>query len=180
MLLTEKILITLVDYIAQTKKWASEFVVHYNLCPFAKGPLENDDIFWTVANSVESLDELIDGFIVSDFTSSFLIFPFLSSFRDFLEVADFTEHLVEVLGYEDDIKLVLFHPQNQYAETEVDDEVNFANRSPYASIQMLRNIDLEKLNMTEEWKADILEENAKCLRDIGSDKLREIFDGFRK
>jgi hypothetical protein len=180
MLLTEKTLTTLVDYIEHTKRWASEFVVNYNLCPFAKGPLENDEISWTVAQSVEVIDELIDGFILSQFTSTFIIFPFLTSFADFLEVADFTEHLVEVLGYEDDIKLVLFHPQNQYAETEVNDEVNFANKSPYATIQMLRNSDLEKLNMTEERKNEILDRNAKNLKEIGSEKLREIFDGFTK
>jgi hypothetical protein len=177
---TEKTLTTLVDHIAVTKKWAFEFVVKQNLCPFAKEPLEQNRITWEVVNTVEKIDGIIDRFISSEFMSQFIIFPFLTSFNDFLDVADFTEHLVDVLGYKEDVKLVLFHPSNQYAETEVDDPINYANRAPFATIQLLRNEDLEQLNMTEEWKSQILERNANNLKELGTEKLREIFDGFRK
>jgi len=168
------------DHIEITRRWAEEFVVGLDLCPFAKKPLKEDRIDWMVVNDVQLLDKIIDGFIASEYTSTFVILPFLDEFESFLDVLAFCEHLNEVLGYSEDIKFVSFHPKNQYEGTKIDNEINYANRAPFATIQLLRSQDLDELKMTAEWKQEILDKNEATMKEQGSEKLRKIFDEYRK
>lgn len=168
------------DYIAISKKWAREFVVDMKLCPFAKKPLDEGKIDWQIIDSVAELDKIIDGFLLSELRSTFVILPFLEDFESFLDVLGFAEHLREVLGYAEDIKFVPFHPKNRYEGGGLEDEINYANRAPFPTIQLLRSQDLSDLKMTESWKADILDANEGKMKTLGREKLRQIFNEFRK
>src|SRR5690606_35647252 len=70
--------------------------------------------------------------------TTILIHPYV--LNDFLAYNDFlqqAEAATEELGLQAEILIASFHPQYQFADTQVDDIENYTNRSPYPILHLL-------------------------------------------
>lgn len=176
----------MVDYIAPTKRWVSEFVIKNHICPFARKPFEEERIEWLVLEiSEQFLSELkkeIGDFVMTEkkTDTKFLIIPELLTFDATVEIFYLMQELATELDLETDVEFVSFHPESKYGDTREEEAVNFANRSPFPMIQLLRKSDLEALELTDDDKADILDRNKTFLDSTGYDKLLEGLNEFRK
>jgi len=134
---------------------------------------------WKVLQEVELVIKIMEKFLVTKAKTTMIIVPTLDEFTTFLDFYYLCNDIVKQLGLTDDIELVTFHPEHQYEGTSFSDSVNFANRSPYPIVQLLRKSDLEEVGMTQEWKSRILEANEETLFHVGYEKLNQMLDEYR-
>ncbi|MES1159286.1 MAG: DUF1415 domain-containing protein [Bacteroidota bacterium] len=138
--------------IAQTKKWIIDVVVGLNFCPFAARVIKMDSIHYQVSMTTDRrtagqaflqeckrLDEnkAID--------TSFLIFPNgFPLFDKYLDLVYLAGELLKNNSYEGIYQAASFHPLYRFAHSAVDDPANYANRSPYPMLHLLREELVEK------------------------------------
>lgn len=173
------------DYINKTQKWVQEFVINNNLCPFAKRPFDENKIVWKALEISQDFDQKLNVELAQflneekPFDTKFLIIPFLANFDDFVEVFYLIEDLAIDANIDHELEFVSFHPQSQYGDSDPDDAINFANRSPFPMIQLLRKQDLDALQLNEERKSEILNHNKRFLEGKGSVELTEELNGYK-
>jgi uncharacterized protein len=165
------------DYILDTKTWLERAVIGLNLCPFAKAVHVKGQIRYVVseANTVEALVEnlllelnhLADA-NADEVDTTLIIHPHVLNdfldYNDFLEVAD---GAVEELGLTGEIQVASFHPQYQFADTELDDITNYTNRAPYPTLHLLREASVERAVSAFPEAAEIFEKNMATLEKLG-------------
>ncbi len=171
-------------YIEVSKKWVKEFIIANDICPFAKPVFEDDKVGWKILSLQANFDAILEKealILVNEehnaFETKFLIIPQLQLLDDFLEVFYFFEEMLEIksLG----VKLVAFHPAMQFGEEDAEAAVNYATRSPFPMIQLLKNERLDALSLTEEGKDLILTRNEELLESKGIKELRKILNEYR-
>ncbi|WP_235295990.1 DUF1415 family protein [Portibacter marinus] len=166
------------EIINRCMAWARNYVVGLKLCPFASQALEQNAIKWIVESDALKVGDHISTFLSSEYQTLFVIIPFASSFDDYLDLIAMYAEVIDKVGYSDQMKIVTFHPQHQFAATEIDAPVNFANRSPFPMFQLLRQADLKAIGMTEKWKQEILQRNENTLEDLGKKRLNEMLNEY--
>jgi len=167
------------DIIASCQKWAKEYVLALDLCPFASEPINQDLITWHIVEDLNNIDQALEKFFRGGKSTTFFILREAQNFDYFLDILALTNQLIEALDYAEELTLVSFHPLHQYEGSEASDTVNYANRAPYPMVQVLRNQELEDLGMNDEWRRKILDRNEEVLSKIGSDTLNKMLDGYR-
>lgn len=171
-------------YILKTRRWVANFVIGYNLCPFAKLPFQADKIRYRVyeGNDLEQLaldltDEilLLKGMPASEIETTLFIHPNVLNdfydYNDFLEIAD---NILLQTGMTGELQIASFHPDYQFANTEHEDAENFTNRSPFPMLHLLREASVEKATTFYPDVEEIPEKNIEKLRELGTEKIREI------
>eukprot|EP00184_Porphyridium_aerugineum_P003229 CAMPEP_0184696610 /NCGR_PEP_ID=MMETSP0313-20130426/3843_1 /TAXON_ID=2792 /ORGANISM="Porphyridium aerugineum, Strain SAG 1380-2" /LENGTH=224 /DNA_ID=CAMNT_0027155267 /DNA_START=27 /DNA_END=701 /DNA_ORIENTATION=- len=181
--------------IYQVLSWTKKIVVGLKLCPFADNELEKNKVrVALLPKTAENFDDFraflfneIQNMMDTDpkLLSTTLVVAPKGSFLDdlpFVEFSDFHADIEEEIDDDeylvDEVMIVPFHPQYQWAETEKDDPINFDRRSPYPMINILRAEDVDyyaEKGMTQ----DILTNNEKTLTKVGSDKLLELYKSIR-
>lgn len=136
-----------IKYITDSKKWIEKFIIKHNICPFASRSFKEKKIFYDVelAEDFKTITKQVlhivnklladKGIIISN---AFVIIPNIGSFEDYLDLYYHLEDLLEAAEIDDTIQLASFHPEYQYADTEINDHGNYRNRSPYPMIHILR------------------------------------------
>ncbi len=163
--------------IAHTRAWVEQAVIGLELCPFANTPHDRRQIRYQVSEAVDAdslLQDLCNELHLlaaadpAAVETTLLIHP--RAMADFLDYNDFLEAAdgaVRALGYEGVLQVASFHPQYQFAGTEPDDVTNASNRSPYATLHLLREASVERavhaLGDTEQ----IYRRNLRTLEDLG-------------
>ena len=116
-------------FIHDTVRWLEKAVIGLNLCPFAKGVHVKRQVHYAVAlteNPAAVLallrEELLalQGMPAEVRDTTLLVLP--HCLQDFLDFNDFlgeTEDLLDVLGLDGTLQIASFHPQFQFAGTEV-------------------------------------------------------------
>lgn len=108
-----------------------------------------------------------------DIETSFLILPAgMPDFRDFNDFLYTAQSLVEALGWEGIYQLVGFHPQYQFADTELDDAENYTNRSPFPMLHILRESSVSHAVATTHDAAFIPQRNIATLGGLGATALK--------
>ena len=173
------------DYIEKTKLWVKEFIIGHNICPFAAKPFEEGRISWEVLNEAAEftkvLQAAIEKFVNEDwdsFSTCFLVMPFLQNFDDLVEVFYIIQEIAEDINVSEKLQYVAFHPKSHYGDIEEDEPVNFANRSPFAMVQILKVLEIESLNITDEFKDEFLQKNEDLLTEIGVEELSRNLDEY--
>jgi hypothetical protein len=174
------------DYIINTGKWFKEFIIKENICPFAAAAFLDKKVGFEVlkssANFDKTLEQKIQKFVSEEWekwTTFFFILPFLKEYDVFLEVFYLAEEIAE--SHADfPMHLVAFHPNHKYENVDENDTVNFANRSPFPLIQILKKTDLDQLNLSQEEKDTILERNEDLFRNTGFENLVKTLDEYRR
>jgi uncharacterized protein len=163
--------------VRDTGRWLERAVIGLNLCPFAKAVHVKRQIHYAVSTATDrpqllaDLAKELDDLVAIDAASretTLLIIP--NGLRDFLDFNDFMEEAERVVNereLEGVIQLASFHPDYQFAGTEVGDITNFTNRSPYPTIHLLREESIERAVNAFPQPEAIYEANMKTLCELG-------------
>ena len=173
------------QYIQDTQDWLLKAVIGLNLCPFAKAVHVKEQIryFVSEATSVESLlQDLANELEHLAETSpektdtTLLIHPHvLQDFLDYNEFLDLADGLLEELNLDGELQIASFHPQYQFAGTEVDDITNFTNRSPYPTLHIIREDSIDKAVEAFPEAEAIFETNIATMEKLGLDGWKKLF-----
>ena len=86
-------------------------------------------------------------------------------YNDFLDVADET---IRDLGLVKEFQIASFHPSYQFAATEPEDVTNRSNRSPHPTLQLLREVSVERALADYPDADKISVRNIETLRRLGA------------
>ena len=168
--------------IIHTRAWINDFIIKYNICPFARSEVESDRVRYRSIDESDShhcLEELI---LECDYLdnhpeteTTLLIFSCnIISFEDFLDFVDIAEQLLIAHDYEGVYQLASFHPVYRFADTADDDPANYTNRSPYPMLHIIREASIEKALQNYPNPETIPEQNIKRVRELGEEKLKAL------
>lgn len=165
--------------IAATRNWLEKAVIGLNLCPFAKAVYVKQQVRYVVSNAATPeallatlMDEMQN---LSDadpeaVDTTLLIHPFvLDDFLDFNEFLDVADAAVEDMQLDGELQIASFHPQYQFADTDVNDITNYTNRAPYPILQLLREESIDRAVEAFPEAEDIFEKNMETMEKLGYD-----------
>lgn len=168
--------------IKQTEQWLTSFIIHYNICPFAKREHDRQSIFYSVVES-EAIETCLTAVITEcqrldsqqDIETTLVIFPNQwPIFNDYLDFLSLAERLLIEQGYEGVYQLASFHPLYCFEGERLTDPANYTNRSPYPMLHIIRESSLERALQTYPNPELIPENNINLTRKIGSEKIQSI------
>jgi hypothetical protein len=168
--------------ISAVQQWLDAIVVGLNLCPFASTPLGKGAVRFAVTR-VESEESLLHELAAElerldrqpEIETTLLIHPgVLGSFEEYNQFLSLAEDLLVSLGYEGIYQIASFHPDYQFAGTDVNDAENFSNRSPYPLLHLLREASVEAATAGHPDPERIPERNIEILTGLGREKLEEM------
>ena len=130
-----------------------------------------EDLLWELKRELLSLmasdPKVID--------TALIVHPHtLTDFLDFNDFSDSTEGLIKELELDGQVQIATFHPQYQFAGTAPDDIENYTNRSPYPTLQILRESSVEAALSGYGNPDKIFEKNIQALRKLGIAALEVI------
>ena len=168
--------------VKQTLNWIRSFIIEYNLCPFAKGPVNKGTLRINVSEAkkkAQALEELMVEVQLLDTNPEIetTLLVFADSFKDFfayLDFVDLAEQLLVEQGYEGIYQLASFHPDYYFADTNPEDASNYSNRSPYPMVHLLREESLEKAIAAYGNTEEIPQNNIATLNQLGLEKIKKI------
>lgn len=173
------------EIIASTQNWLEKAVIGLNLCPFARAVHIKKQIryFVSEARTPEALlQDLINEFEVlaeanpEKLETTLLIHPYvLTDFLDYNEFLDVADEALEDADLDGILQVASFHPDYQFADTEVDDIENFTNRSPFPTLHLLREESIDKAVQAFPEADAIYEKNVQTLRELGIEGWRKLF-----
>ena len=160
-----------------TRQWLEKAVIGLNLCPFAKAPYVKGQVRITVSRAkhldgfLEDLDRELQQLAetaAEELETMLLVHPTLfPDFFIFNDMLDAAEAALEDNGVEGIIQIAPFHPDFQFEGTEADDIGNYTNRSPYATLHLIREDSIAKAAAAFPDPAAIFERNIRLLEEMG-------------
>jgi len=169
--------------IQQTKNWIEKVVVGNNFCPFAARELVRDSIRSIVCDKtedIECLEILIEACKRLDeeaeIETTFIICTSMQSMSEYLFFYDMSQQLLKDWGYEGVYQLASFHPDYRFAGSPEDDPANYTNRSPYPTLQILREASVEKAVANHPDAEGIPQRNVKHARREGLTRMKKQRD----
>jgi uncharacterized protein len=165
------------NYIDDTRQWLERAVIGLNLCPFAKAVHVKSQIRYVVSEA-QNIDHLVED-LIDELTTlaeadpekidtTLLIHPHvLNDFLDYNDFLDIADRVIAEMKLEGEIQVASFHPQYQFADTEIDDITNFTNRSPYPTLHLLREASVARAVAAFPEASEIFEKNIATLRTLG-------------
>ncbi len=175
---------TVKDCIEQTRCWVQNIVIDLNFCPFAKREFVQNRIRYEVCQDITNeaaLHKLADELHYlqqhTEIETTLLIFSQgYADFQHFLELIEFSDILIDELGFRSEFQLAHFHPDYQFHETETDDPANFTNRAPWPTLHILRESTLRLAIDQHRDTALIPENNIRLARSLGFDKMQTLLN----
>ena len=151
-------------------------VIGLNLCPFARRVFQEDKIRYvvTLAERPKALLEnlahelqFLASTSIAVVETTLLIHPCaLANFLDYNDFLDSAEQRVNKLGLRGILQIASFHPNYQFADTEVNAVQNYTNRSPYPMLHLLREESISALGIDEQELLDIPGRNIATLESL--------------
>jgi len=172
------------DSIKRTQKWLSDIVINLSLCPFAKKVFIENQILFVQCDFTELklLSETVDDTIQTilnvdtQFTTALIIIHSgLDQFGVYLDVLNTLEQHLMSDGKNEYIQIASFHPQYQFAETELSDIENYTNRSPYPIIHLLRVDDVSAAINSHPDIDSIPVQNILKMKRLGLEGIKSLF-----
>jgi len=170
--------------LAHTRAWVDRAVIGLNLCPFAKAVQVKGQVRYVFSDTTDEqvlLDTLCAEMHYLAETdpaktdTTLVVHPNVLTdfelFNDFLDAADAA---IEELGYGGVLQVATFHPQYQFADTDADDITNATNRSPYPTLQLLREDSVDRAADAFPEAETIYETNMRTLEALGPEKLAAL------
>lgn len=165
--------------IAATENWLEKAVIGLNLCPFAKAVHAKKQVRYVVSSAttpealLEQLMEELQALSDTDpeeVDTTLLIHPFvLTDFLDYNEFLDVADAAVEDMQLDGEIQVASFHPQYQFADTDINDIANFTNRAPYPILHLLREESIDRAVEAFPEAEEIFEKNMETMEKLGHD-----------
>lgn len=165
--------------IAATENWLEKAVIGLNLCPFAKAVHVKKQVRYVVSSAttpealLEQLMEELQRLSDTDpeqVDTTLLIHPFvLTDFLDYNEFLDVADAAVEDMQLDGEIQVASFHPQYQFADTDINDIANYTNRAPYPILHLLREESIDRAVEAFPEAEQIFEKNMETMEKLGHD-----------
>jgi hypothetical protein len=163
--------------IAETRAWVRRAVIGLNLCPFARAVDVKDQIRYVFSDATDP-ETLLATLVVElqrladtdpeVVDTTMLIHPrVLADFEDFNDFLELADAAVEDLDLDGVLQVASFHPQFQFADTEIDDVTNATNRSPYPTLHLLREDSVDRAVAAVPEAEAIFERNMATLEKLG-------------
>lgn len=163
--------------IAATENWLEKAVIGLNLCPFAKAVHVKQQVRYVVSSAttpealleqlMEELQRLSDT-DPEEVDTTLLIHPFvLTDFLDYNEFLDVADAAVEDMQLDGEIQVASFHPQYQFADTDINDIANYTNRAPYPILHLLREESIDRAVEAFPEAEQIFEKNMETMEKLG-------------
>lgn len=173
---------------AATREWVAKVVVGYNFCPFARPVFEPDQIKYAVDHSnniADVLETLYQSCIElrenKDIATTLVIFDNCAQdFDDYLDVLAMGERLMEQSGFGGEFQLASFHPDYQFEGEDETSPGHFTNRSPYPTLHIIRERDIEQAMRGKEDSSAIYERNMRKAESLGCAHFSALLDELRK
>ena len=163
--------------IAAVERWVDRAVIGLNLCPFAKAVQVKRQVRYVVSNATTAealLEQLMNELqLLSDsdpekVDTTLLIHPWvLTDFLDYNEFLDIADAAVEDMQLDGELQIASFHPDYQFADTDINDIENFTNRSPYPVLQLLREESIDRAVEAFPEAEAIFEKNIETMEQLG-------------
>ncbi len=163
--------------INRTRNWLEKAVIGLNLCPFAKQPYQLERIRYVVSQQQTQdglLDDLLDELQIlkaadpQEWETTLLIHPgVLNDFMQYNDFLDDCDAALTAMKLDGELQIASFHPQYQFADTQIDDIGNFSNRSPYPMLHLLREASISRAVASFAGIAGIVDNNQQKLRELG-------------
>lgn len=175
-------------FIAPVRHWLETFVIELNLCPFAKREFINNRVRFQLSNATTE-QQLIDDLHHelerlnndSSIETTLLIHPHvLQDFYDYNDFLDLADALLVQMQLDGIYQIASFHPDYQFADTEIDDVENYTNRSPYPLLHLIREDSLAEAVAHYPNPEQIPERNIALLKQLGTDKVAAAFQAHFK
>lgn len=169
----------------ETQDWLIQAVIGLNLCPFAKAVHVKNQIRYCVssAKTVEALlEELAKEleFLAESprdkVDTTLLIHPeVLQDFLDYNDFLELADQLLEDLDLDGQLQIASFHPDYQFAGTDIDDITNFTNRSPYPTLHLIREDSIDEAVKAFPQAEAIFETNMATMEKLGLSGWKKLF-----
>jgi hypothetical protein len=163
--------------IAATENWLEKAVIGLNLCPFAKAVHVKKQVRYVVSSAttpealLEQLMEELQRLSDTDaekVDTTLLIHPFvLTDFLDYNEFLDVADAAIEDMQLDGELQVASFHPQYQFADTDINDISNYTNRAPYPTLHLLREDSIERAVEAFPEASEIFDKNIQTLEALG-------------
>jgi len=162
--------------------WLSELVIGQNLCPFAKREYDNGRVRFVVSKATDQqqlLQHLGEEILKLDEDASIettlLIHPrVLQDFFQFNDFLDYADRLLTDMDRDGVYQVASFHPDYQFAGTDVDDVTNYTNRSPWPVLHLIREDSLEQALANYPNPEQIPQRNMEHMEKLGLDAVRAL------
>lgn len=165
-------------------RWLERAVIGLNLCPFAKAVHVKKQIHYVVSTTQEPADVLralreelaaLVATPAQERDTTLLIVPHcLQDFLDFNDFLDEAEALLDEMDLAGVLQIASFHPQFQFAGTDVDDVTNCTNRAPYPTLHLLREESIDRAVEAFPEAEAIFERNIEVLEALGARGWAEL------
>ena len=163
--------------ITATREWVEKAVIGLNLCPFAKAVYVKEQIRYVVSTA-RDVDALLNDLSIelehlrnidaAQTDTTLLIHPrVLHDFLDYNEFLDLADATLEALELDGQLQVASFHPDYQFADTELGDIGNYTNRSPFPTLHLLREESIERAVAAFPEADAIFETNVRTLNELG-------------
>jgi uncharacterized protein len=176
--------------LAETRAWVDRAVIGLNLCPFARAVQVKNRVRYVVSHAtvaqgllLDLCDELqrlaaADAELVD---TTVLVHPqVLADFDDYNDFLGVAEAAVTELGLDGELQIASFHPDYRFEGTDVDDIGNATNRSPWPTLQLLREDSIDKAVAAFPDPEAIYENNIRTLESLGSERWAELMAACRR
>ena len=176
----------------RTERWIDEVVIWKNLCPFAREPRASGRIDVTTTMKSDLVEVIEDvcarAMAISRLSedergwTEVVVAPAcaeLETFDAMLDACEIVDGTMDAMGLNGVVQAVAFNPEFRF-DGESDEAAAFTNRSPYPSIHLLRECDVERaVDNDKAYVESIPETNSKTLRAIGLDALKRMLETLR-
>lgn len=165
-----------------TRRWVENLVIGLNLCPFAKSVYvkEQVKIHITPTQDEDELTQLLIQLLqelaltpAEQIDTTLLVVPnMFESFYDFNDYMELADKVLERLNLVGEIQIANFHPQFQFAGTELNEMGNYTNRSPYPILHLIREASIDRAVSQFPDASVIFERNIALMEKLGPDGWR--------
>jgi hypothetical protein len=168
--------------IKQTKNWLENFIITFNICPFAHKAYKSKSIHYSIVKS-NNLEECLATVLSEcqrldtefDIETTLIIYPnHFSDFNDFNDFIYLSEQLLVEYDFEGIYQLAHFHPLYCFEGEHSSDPANYTNRSPYPMLHLISESNLERDLLSFSQPENIPTRNIKLLRKMGLTKIKTI------
>ena len=163
--------------LASTVHWLERAVIGLNLCPFAKAVHAKGQIHYRICHARGLLElrtvleeelQTLQAMNADVRDTTLIIAP--DCLEDFLDFNDFLHEADRALchlGLEGELQIASFHPQFQFAGTDVNDITNYTNRAPFPVLHLIRESSIARAVAVFPQPERIYEKNMATLEALG-------------
>lgn len=168
------------DAILTINKWVETIIIGLNLCPFAKTPLQKNEIKFVVADE-KNMKSFIEFFVDeilfleenTTIETTLIIIPAFGNMEQFQTFTRFCEETIQLNEWTSQYQIVSFHPFMRFDGFEHDSPRNLTAMAPFPILHILRTPSVENLGAV--LSKDVQIENDKKLQKMTKKEMLALW-----